>query len=126
MTDNVQGRSTLQSVALPDGNTDLYVKQHLFPKQFAADVPLSQAKLMAATQRPVAQAALTEPSGDPAWHTIPSWSVIPTGDKNIPAKAQEFMAQRAHAHTVEIKGASHAVLVSQPHAVTKLIESAAR
>jgi pimeloyl-ACP methyl ester carboxylesterase len=116
---------TLQPVALPDGNTDLYVKQDLFPKQFAADVPLSQAKLMAATQRPVTQAALTEPSGDAAWHTIPSWSIIPTGDKNIPVKAQEWMAQRAHAHTVEIKGASHAVLVSQPHAVTDQIIAAA-
>ncbi|MEV6602894.1 alpha/beta hydrolase [Kutzneria sp. NPDC051319] len=117
--------ATIQTVALPDGNTDLYVKQDLFPKQFAADVPLSQAKLMAATQRPVTQAALTEPSGDAAWHTIPSWSIIPTGDKNIPVKAQEWMAQRAHAHTVEIKGASHAVLVSQPHAVTDQIIAAA-
>jgi len=117
--------ATIQTVALPDGNTDFYVKQDLFPKQFAADVPLSQAKLMAATQRPVTQAALTEGSGDAAWHTIPSWSIIPTGDKNIPVQAQEWMAQRAHAHTVEIKGASHAVLVSQPHAVTAQIIAAA-
>jgi pimeloyl-ACP methyl ester carboxylesterase len=117
---------TLQQLSTPGGVTDLYVKQDLFPQQFAADVPLSQAKLMAATQRPIAATALDEPSGEAAWHTIPSWSLIPTADKNIPAKAQEFMAQRAHAHTVEIKGASHAVLVSQPHAVTKLIESAAR
>lgn len=116
---------TLQPVTLPDGNTDLYVKQDLFPKQFAADVPLAQAKLMAATQRPVAQAALTEGSGEPAWHTIPSWSIIPTADKNIPAQAQEWMAQRAHAHTVEIPGASHAVLVSHPQAVTAQIIAAA-
>ncbi len=116
---------TLQSVALPDGNTDLYVKQDLFPKQFAADVPLSQAKLMAATQRPVTQAALTEGSGEPAWHTIPSWSIIPTGDKNIPPQAQEWMSQRANAHTVEIRGASHAVLVSHPQAVTAQIIAAA-
>ena len=116
---------TLQPVTLPDGNTDLYVKQDLFPNQFAADVPLSQAKLMAATQRPIAQAALVEPSGTPAWHTIPVWSLIPTGDKNIPPAAQEFMAKRAHAHVVEIPGASHAVLVSHPQAVTSLIIAAA-
>jgi pimeloyl-ACP methyl ester carboxylesterase len=116
---------TLQPVTLPDGSTDLYVKQDLFPKQFAADVPLAQAKLMAATQRPITAAALNEASGEPAWHTIPSWSLIPTADKNIPLKAQEFMAQRAHAHTVEVKGASHAVLVSQPHAVSNLIIAAA-
>jgi pimeloyl-ACP methyl ester carboxylesterase len=116
---------TLQQVQLPGGVTDLYVKQDLFPKQFAADVPLAQARLMAATQRPIAASALDEPSGQPAWHTIPSWQLIPTADKNIPAKAQEFMGQRAHAHTVEIKGASHAVLVSQPHAVSDLIIAAA-
>ncbi|GAA3777621.1 hypothetical protein GCM10022206_15690 [Streptomyces chiangmaiensis] len=35
------------------------------------------------------------------------------------------MADRAHAHTVEVK-ASHAVAVSQPAAVARLIEQAAR
>jgi pimeloyl-ACP methyl ester carboxylesterase len=117
--------ATLQQVALPDGGTDLYVRQDLFPQQFAADVPAAQARLMAATQRPVAASALSDASGEPAWHSIPSWSVIPTGDKNIPAKAQEWMAQRAHAHTVEIPGASHAVLVSHPHAVADQIIAAA-
>ncbi|MEV4313105.1 alpha/beta hydrolase [Actinocrispum sp. NPDC049592] len=117
---------TLQQVKLPDGGIDLYVRQDLFPKQFAADVPLPQARLMAATQRPVTQAALTDPSGVPAWHTIKSWSLIPTADKNIPPAAQRFMAERAHAHTVEIPGASHAVLVSHPKAVANLIADAAR
>ncbi|TDD63193.1 alpha/beta hydrolase [Kribbella antibiotica] len=116
---------TLQPVPLVDGGVDLYVKQDLFWKQFAADVPRAQAKLMAATQRPITEAALKEASGNPAWTKIPSWSLIPTGDKNIPAEAQRFMSKRAHAHTVEVKGASHAVLVSQPHKVTQLIIAAA-
>ncbi|WP_326568782.1 alpha/beta hydrolase [Amycolatopsis rhabdoformis] len=116
---------TLQQVALPGGGTDLYVKQNLFPKQFAADVPLSQARLMAATQRPVAMAALTEASTDPAWKQKPVWDLIPTGDKNIPPAAQEWMAKRAHAHTVVVPGASHAVLVSRPDKVTDIIVSAA-
>ena len=116
---------TLRQVALPGGGTDLYVKQDLFPEQFAADVPLAQAKLMAATQRPVTAAALSEASGEPAWHTIPSWSLIPTGDKNIPPAAQRWMSERAHAHTVEVPGASHAVLVSQPGIVANLIIAAA-
>jgi pimeloyl-ACP methyl ester carboxylesterase len=117
---------TLHAVPLPDGTTDLYVRQDLFRNQFAADVPQRQAALMAATQRPVAEAALTEASGAPAWHEVPSWSLIPTGDKNIPPAAQKFMAQRANARVVEIPGASHAVLVSHPKTVADLIHTAAR
>jgi pimeloyl-ACP methyl ester carboxylesterase len=101
------------------------VKQDLFPKQFAADVPLTQAKVLAAGQRPVSVLSLNEPSGAPAWKTIPSYSLIPTLDKNIPAEAQRFMAKRAHATTVEVKGASHAVLVSRPDKVADLIFKAA-
>ena len=116
---------TLRPVALPDGNTDLYVRQELFRNQFAADVPAAEAALMAATQRPVAEAALTEAAGAPAWHDIPVWSLIPTGDKNIPPAAQHFMAKRADAGVVEIPDASHAVLVSHPAAVADLIATAA-
>jgi pimeloyl-ACP methyl ester carboxylesterase len=116
---------TLQAVALPDGNTDLYVRQELFHHQFAADFPAEQAVLMAATQRPVAEAALTGGSDTPAWHGLPVWTLIPTGDKNIPPAAQHFMAKRADATVLEIADASHAVLVSQPKAVADLIVSAA-
>ena len=44
-------------VALPDGDSDLYIQQDKFPAQFAADVPLADAKLMAETQRPIKAAA---------------------------------------------------------------------
>jgi pimeloyl-ACP methyl ester carboxylesterase len=116
---------TLQPVALPDDGTDLYVRQELFPQQFAADVPEEQSRQMAATQRPITEAALNEASGAPAWRSLPSWSLIPTADKNIPPAAQRFMAQRANAHAVEVDGASHAVLVSHPDAVADLIVDAA-
>jgi hypothetical protein len=40
---------------------------------------------MAATQRPVRDAALGEAfAGPPAWKSIPSWFVIPELDQNIP------------------------------------------
>lgn len=117
---------TLEEVALPGGGTDLYVRQDLFREQFAADVPRSRASLMAATQRPVTTAALGEPSGPAAWKSIPSWSLVPTADKNIPPAAMRFMSDRAEARTVEVRGASHAVLVSRPDTVTDLIREAAR
>ena len=117
---------TLREVPLPDGNVDLYVDQKLFPKQFAADVPAKDAALMAATQRPVTGGALNEGAGGAAWHAIPSYQLISEADRNIPAQVQHFMAQRAHAVTESVKGASHAVFVSQPGRTAAFIERAAR
>lgn len=115
------------SFPLPGGGTgtDLYIKADKFRAQFAADVPKTVAEQMAATQRPLAASAFDEKAVNAAWRTIPSWDLVTTQDKNITLAAQRFMAERAHAHTVEIK-ASHAVSVSRPGAVTRIIEQAAR
>ncbi|MFJ2261950.1 alpha/beta fold hydrolase [Streptomyces sp. NPDC087844] len=112
---------------LPDGSqgADVYIKPDKFHQQFAADVPAGKALLMAAGQRPVAAAVLEEKSTRAAWRTIPSWSLVTTEDRNIPVAAQRFMSARAHAHTTEID-ASHAVSVSRPDAVTRIVEKAAR
>ena len=109
----------------PAGDVDLYVKQSLFPGCFANGLPASEAAALAATQRPLAASALDEPSGAPAWATLPSWDVIGTGDHIIPEAAQLAMAQRAHAHITEIN-APHLSMISSPDAVTRVIEQAAR
>ena len=117
---------TLAPVPLPDGSNDLSIKPSLFRKQFAADVPARQAAVMASTQRPIRDAALGEASGKPAWASIPSWFVLAGADKNIPLPAQKFMAERGGSRaTVTVKGASHAVAVSRPETVVKLIVRAA-
>jgi pimeloyl-ACP methyl ester carboxylesterase len=117
----------LHQVALPGGGTDLYIDQAKFPQQFAADVPARTAKLFAVSQRPIEAAALSEAeTGTPAWKSIPSYVLIPTADKNIPPAAQQWMAQRAHAEVVTVRGASHLVLASQPGKTAALIERAAR
>ena len=116
---------TLKTVPLPDGTTDLYIRQEEYRGQFAADVPAGQATLMAATQRPLRDVALNEGSGPPAWEGMPSWFVIPGLDKNIPPEAQRFMADRAEAREVlEIEDASHAVGVSHPEEVADVIFAA--
>ncbi|MFI8393342.1 alpha/beta fold hydrolase [Pseudomonas sp. NPDC078863] len=113
-------------VELADGGKDLYIQQEKFHEQFAADVSTADAKLMAATQRPVTVAALNEAATEPAWKTVPSYFVYGDQDKNIPAQALAFMAERAHSkQTVVVKGASHVVMVSNPKAVASLIETAA-
>jgi pimeloyl-ACP methyl ester carboxylesterase len=80
---------------------------------------------MAATQRPWSAAALSAPSGPPAWKSIPSWYLLGAEDKAIPAATQHFMAERATA-TIEEVPASHASMVSQPDVTTKLIVTAVK
>jgi pimeloyl-ACP methyl ester carboxylesterase len=118
----------LRPVPRSDGTTDLYITTERFHEQFCADVPAPQAARMAATQRPVTQEALTEPSGErPLWREVPSRFVIGEEDRNIPAALQHYMAERAGAHrTLEIPGASHAISVSHPEAVAdEILEAAA-
>ena len=114
-------------VPLDDGTTDLYIATERFHAQFCADLPAAEAARMAATQRPVTQEALTEPSGGrPLWRELPSWFVIGEQDRNIPAALQRFLAGRAGARrAVEIPGASHAVAVSHPQETAELILQAA-
>jgi pimeloyl-ACP methyl ester carboxylesterase len=93
----------------PDGSegVDLYLDQEAFPAVFAGDVDPETAGVMAATQRPWSAAALSAPSGPSAWKSIPSWYLVGTEDKAIPAATQRFMAERATA-TIEEVPASHA------------------
>jgi pimeloyl-ACP methyl ester carboxylesterase len=117
----------LEAVPRSDGTTDLTILQERFHEQFAADVPAPQAARMAATQRPVTQEALVEPSGArPLWKELPSWFVFGEEDRNIPKAVQHFMAERARAHrTIEIPGASHAVPVAHAGTTAAVILEAA-
>lgn len=114
-------------VTLPGGSevADLYIEQSRFHQQFAADVPEETAAIMAVTQRPVADAALAEGASAPAWKDIPSWVLVASEDRNIPARVQTFMAERAKATVVSVD-ASHAVGVSRPGEVARLIDEAAQ
>ncbi|MGC4847272.1 alpha/beta fold hydrolase [Micromonospora sp. DT15] len=79
----------------------------------------------ASRQRPLAFNALVEESKEPAWLTIPSWSVVGKQDAVIPAAQQVAMSRRAKAHTIEIN-APHLSMVTDAGAVTNQIEAAAK
>jgi pimeloyl-ACP methyl ester carboxylesterase len=120
------GAALAPPVVLADGNRDLFIQQDKVPAQFAADLPLADARRMAVTQRPITEAALNEASGEAAWRSIPSWFIFGVEDRNIPSAALEFMANRAGARqSVPIRGASHVVMLSHPREVAALIEEAA-
>jgi pimeloyl-ACP methyl ester carboxylesterase len=91
---------------------------------FAADLPPEQAALIAAIQRPVAELAFSEPSGPPAWKSLPCWTVLATADKAAGTDVVRSMAERAGATITEVDG-SHVIMVSQPGAVTEVILTAA-
>ena len=121
------GAALAPPVKLASGGVDLSIDHAKFREQFAHDMPAADAALMAAGQRPITEAALTEKSGAPAWKSLPSYFVYGDGDKNIPAKALGFMAERADSkRTVVVKNASHVVMVSHPQVVAALIEQAAQ
>ena len=124
------GQDTIDARPVPnpsaqDGlDADLTIKLADFRAVFAADVPAPLAAVMAATQRPLSITAFTGASGMPAWKTIPSWDLITLDDNAIAPAGQQFMAQRAHAH-IQTVHSSHAVMVSHPGAVIRIVLAAA-
>ena len=109
----------------PAGVVDAYVKPSVFPGCLTNGLPKREGAALAAIQRPLATNVLTEESGVPAWATIPSWAVIGTEDRAITPASQLAMAIRANAHITKID-APHLSMLSDPHAVAKVIEQAAR
>ena len=81
---------------------------------------------MAATQRPIVEAALNEPAQAAAWRTVPSWFLFGELDKNIPVMLHRHMAERAGSRrTIEIAGGSHSVGIPEAPKVVELITEAA-
>ena len=114
----------LISTNVPDG-TEVSIDPAHFREAFAGDVNKTTAADLAAVQRPANTRAVTDASVAEAYRHIPSWSLITRQDKAIAPTLQRSMSKRAHAHTEEVN-ASHAVMVSRPGAVTKIIEDASR
>jgi pimeloyl-ACP methyl ester carboxylesterase len=116
--------SALVPQQYPTANGDMAVEFRIDPAKatdaFAADVPAGQAALIGVIQRPVAEAAFSEPNGAPAWRRLPSWAVVATGDKAAGTDVVRAQAQRAGATITEVEG-SHVIMISQPQAVTDVI-----
>jgi len=110
---------------LPPQDGYLFLDKTKFYASFGADVGADKAAFMADSQVPWGVGALSGTISEAAWRTKPSWYLVATEDKMIPPPAQRFMSKRAGSTIVEVAG-SHAIYVSQPNAVAKLIETAAK
>lgn len=109
---------------LPPTDGFIRIDPAKFPAAFAADVDAAQTRFMAAAQVPWGLEAVQGKISTPAWREKPSYFLLATEDKMIPAEAQAMMAKRANAKITEIKS-SHAVMMSRPEAVAAIIETAA-
>ncbi len=112
-----------------DGGLDLYLRWEAngsyqgYRECFANGVDREEAAILHATQRPAGAAQFTEPSGPPAWKTIPSWYLIGTRDRVIPPALQEEMASRAGAEITRVK-VGHLSLITRSSDVTEIILAA--
>lgn len=109
---------------LPPQDGFLKLDSAKFAASFAADVDPVTARFMADSQVPWGVNALAGKVSVPAWKSKPSYYLVAREDHMIPPPAQRAMAKRAGATTVEVPG-SHAVYVSRPQDVARLIEEAA-
>ena len=103
----------------------LYIDPAKFPADFAADLPPAEANFMAHSQMMLAKAAAAAPVKAAAWRQKKSWALVASSDHNINPDLERTMAKRAGSETIEVAG-SHAVYVSRPDDVARLIERAAK
>jgi len=101
----------------------LSIDRAKFHDVFAKDVPPSEARILAATQKPIFGPIFETPIQKAAWKTIPSWYLVATEDHAINPELQRFMAKRIGATTAEVK-ASHVPFITQPKEVVRIINAA--
>ena len=82
--------SVLDLAATPDlrRRRRAFLKPSTVHDSFAQDLPEADRWLIAASQRPIALGANIAPTEAAAWKSIPSWAVIGTEDRVIPAATQ--------------------------------------
>lgn len=102
-----------------------FVPPAKFHEAYAADVPAADAQFFANSQQQLAERALGAPVSAAAWHTKPSYAILTTQDRIISPELQSWMYQRSGAKVTEVN-ASHAVFLSQPEAVARVIGAAAK
>jgi len=117
--------TALGAALRPDSAGFLTVERGRFRDLFAQDVPVVEARVMAAAQKPVIGDAFGASVPEAAWKTIPSRYMIARSDRAISPDLQRFYARRMGARASEIDS-SHVPFVSRPAEVARLIDQAAR
>src|SRR6266850_1797086 len=93
-------------------------------KHFAWDLPPAEARVVAATQTPIATSAFGAKVSNVAWKTKPSWYIVAGKDQAIAPDEERFFAKRMKATTKELD-TSHVPMLSKPKEVAAVIMEAA-
>jgi len=93
-------------------------------EDFAQDLTPSEKALLVATQLQTNGSIFEAKPGAAAWRSKPAWYVLASNDHMISPEHEESMAKQIKATTI-ILPASHAVMLSHPKEVAKVIEEAA-
>lgn len=117
-------QSDIGPALVPDAAGFLSIDRAKFQDVFAHDVQGVEARVMAATQKPIAGEIFQAKCTKPAWKSIPSYYLVARQDHAIHPDLQRFMAERMKAHTIEVDS-SHVPFVSKPADVARFIEDAA-
>lgn len=117
--------SSIGPALRPDAGGFVSIDREQFRAVFAQDVDAVEARVMAATQKPISGGAFVQTNDAAAWRTLPSWYLVASEDRAIAPDLQRFFAQRMNARTSEVR-ASHVPFVSQPREVVRVVQEAAR
>ncbi|MEW2195152.1 alpha/beta hydrolase [Streptomyces microflavus] len=110
----------------PDSDGYLWVKQDKYQESFCQDLPDSEARVMAVTQKAPLASTFGDTITNPAWRKKPCWYQISTEDRMIHPDNERRMVQRMNPRkTIELP-ASHASLASHPGQIAGLIDEAVR
>lgn len=123
-TPSVLGKTEGAIRKTPDDFT--YLSPADFPRLFAPELARERAEFMARSQVLAAARVFGTPLTAAAWKTKPSWGIVAGDDKIINPELERWYYARAKSHTIEIKGASHAVYESHAKEVAAVIAEAAR
>ena len=111
--------------AKPDEAGFLSLTQKGVIEDFAQDLPLSERRVMAATQGPTSINAFTQKISIAAWKTKPSWYVVAQNDRMIAPAFEVAMAKTIKAKSITLPS-SHVPMLSHPDEVAAFITEAAQ
>ncbi|MFZ7158399.1 alpha/beta hydrolase [Avibacterium gallinarum] len=113
------------SAIVGDSDGYLWIERSRYQQSFCQDVSEDEAYPMAITQKAPLASTFADTVSQAAWKVKPSFYQISTQDRMISPANQKMMAERISPRKIISLDASHASLMSQAEAVTKLILDAA-
>lgn len=96
-----------------------------FHQVMANDIPLPQARLLAAAQQPIAASAFSERVTQAAWRSKPAWYLVTDNDHALNPSVQARFAAEAGAQVSRLDS-GHLSMIAHPAEVAALIDRAAR